>query len=616
MPPAQQPQSLLINRFYTGLVTQRNPLVTPVAVMGMSVVPRHDALIDGLNVEVSNSKTLQRRPGFPRYCSAQLGVSEAPVSFSYFRKLDGTVSALLDTNTNVYTFTTSALTSIMTKSTAAQTHFLTVGSTLFMSNGTDLKKWDGTTLTNWGIIAASIAPSITIVAGSLSPKFGYTYVYVYKDAAGKHISTASPISGSTGAQTSKNFTLSGSRSTDPQVSFVDIYRTLDGGSTYFYLATVANPGAGSWTYTDSSADSALNNQLIAPLAHVNDPPPASATVSEFHMGHVWLAVGNTVNFSAGPDTINGDGNQSFPPANFFTFKGQVMKMVSTTQGMLVFTTESLYVVLGVDTTSFYPATLMPNFGVLSPNCVDTDGGAIYVYTNKRQLFTLTPNAQPEETGYDVGNILLSTFNPATSYLTVHRSGTDAGIFLSDGSSNLFYYSLNTDCWSPLYSVAGSGGVKAIKSVETTAGNFNLMLGRASNNGFLLSRNLTTFTDDNTQNYTGFATIGSVRLSQPGEKLAELGAVCYERMGIGSDFSISVLTNDISGTFVNLPNPVPEPPQLSAIPSTGVVAWRHNLASAQQPLPQLIRHIQVKITLPTEAVKNELLGVALAPPIAA
>jgi hypothetical protein len=255
---------------------------------------------------------------------------------------------------------------------------------------------------------------------------------------------------------------------------------------------------------------------------------------------------------------------------------------------------------------------MPNFGIVSPNCVDTDGGAVYVYTNRRQLFVLAPDTQPEEIGSDIGNILLSTFNPAASYLTLHRSGTDAGLYLSDGSTNIFYYSLNTGCWSPLYNIAGSGGVKAIKSVEVTPGNFNLIVGRASNNGFILTRDLNTFTDDNTQSYGGFATIGSLRLSAPGDKLAELSSVLTERVGVGSDFSISVLANDITGNFINLPNPVSEPPELSSIPSTGVVAWRHYLQAAQSPLPQLVRHLQVKVTLPNEAIKNELLGIALAP----
>jgi hypothetical protein len=156
-------------------------------------------------------------------------------------------------------------------------------------------------------------------------------------------------------------------------------------------------------------------------------------------------------------------------------------------------------------------------------------------------------------------------------------------------------------------------VKALKSIETAPGTFTLMAGRSVNNGFLLSRNLTTFTDDNAQTYSAFTTIGSIRLSQPGEPLVPIGSICYERMPVGTDFTVSVLLNDISGTFVPLPQQVVEPTELSSIPSTGVIAWRLYLSGAAAPLPSVVRHLQMKVAMAQEAAKNELLGIAIAPP---
>jgi hypothetical protein len=125
-----------------------------------------------------------------------------------------------------------------------------------MCNGTDAKKWDGTTVTGWGITAPAVATSISTSAGSLSPTSGYRYVYTYKNSTSGHESTASPESASTGAQTSKNFKMTGTLSTDPQVDKINIYRTVDAGSKYNYLTTVNNDTGFSVTgYTDSSADS-------------------------------------------------------------------------------------------------------------------------------------------------------------------------------------------------------------------------------------------------------------------------------------------------------------------------------------------------------------------------
>lgn len=64
-----QGDGLYINQWVTGLVTQRSPLFVPQSAMGLQVLARHDALIDGLNCEISRLMTIQRRPGFARHLS-------------------------------------------------------------------------------------------------------------------------------------------------------------------------------------------------------------------------------------------------------------------------------------------------------------------------------------------------------------------------------------------------------------------------------------------------------------------------------------------------------------------------------------------------------------------
>jgi hypothetical protein len=450
-----------------------------------------------------------------------------------------------------------------------------------------------------GIVAPVTAPTLGFATGVLSPKTGYRYVYCYRGP--KHLSTASPISASTLAQTSKNITLSGSSSTDPQVTNVDIYRTLDGGSNYYFLASVAN-GSGTWTYTDSTADASLNNLIVAPLNHANDPPPAGINNICYHMGRLWVIVDNYVYFAGGPDTINGSPEESWPPANVFRFPGKVTAMAPTTQGLLVFTNGDSFIVRGQDSTSFYSQPWQANFGVSSQNCVVQDGDLLYIYTSRRQLFCISSTL--EETGFAIGDKLLANFDPTLSYLALHRSGTDSGLFISNGTDTVYRYLITKDAWSPKASVIN--GVGCIKSIAITDSDYRL-LGTGANG--ILYRDLNNWQDDGT-NYTAFANIGQLVIAPLGETVT-LDGVSIERMPVGSDATVAVMLQEINGTFTTLPNPVADPPLLN--PSTSIITKRHYVKAAQTILPQRVRHLQVQISFPAENFKNEVLGFALLKP---
>src|SRR4051812_30946091 len=207
--PNKQPQGLNINRFVSGLVTQRNPLVPPYSFVGLSRVDKYDALIDGQNTELTNSNTIARRPGFPTYCSQTFGSSEWPLGFYTFRKNDGTITDLVDTQTNVYSFTASTLTSLYTKTTTQQSAFQSVGSSLYWCDGTAAKKLVGGTVTKWGIAAPAIGAALSFGTGTLNPLAGYRYVYAYKNSSTGHVSTASPQSVSTLKLVNKNVAVTG-----------------------------------------------------------------------------------------------------------------------------------------------------------------------------------------------------------------------------------------------------------------------------------------------------------------------------------------------------------------------------------------------------------------------
>jgi hypothetical protein len=566
----------------------------------LSTVVRTDSLIGGANAELSNEGTLVRSPGYSRYCSAAFAVGEWPLTFSGFRNLSGTIRTLVDTQNAVYQFTPTSKTSVFAKSTSSQSSFQAVGNRLYFCDGTSLKKWDGTTVTNWGVATPVSAPTLSFANGPLTFKSGRRYGYAFRTSSG-HLSTLSPVSASTGAQTGKQITLAAATSPDTQTTAVEIYATLDGGSNYYFLASIANTGL-SWTYVDTMQDADLNNQILAPQNHQNDPPPVGASNVCYWRGRLWLAVGNKVYFAGGPDITNGSPEEGWPPANVFVYPDEVTGFAPNNSGLLLFTNSDSNVILGTDSSSFYTQPWQSNFGVANQNCIAQDGDLIFLYTTRRQLFSISDSL--EEIGFAIGDKLAANFTPSSTYLALHRNGTDSGLWISNGSTSSYRYLITKDSWSTERPVVG--GMGAIATVQVSDGNYQLLAGRATGSGYILNRDLANFQDDG-QSYPCYADIGQFVIAPLGATVV-LDSVSVERMPVGSPATVSVMLQEINGTFVELPNPVSDPPLLRA--STTIISQRHYLKAAQTPLPQQVRHLRVRVAFPAENAKNELLGLAL------
>jgi hypothetical protein len=604
---------LFVNRFQSGLYTNRGPLYTPISALGLQVITRQDTLWDGLNVQITPQFTLRRRYGTSKACSVSFGASEFPLAYFSFQNLSGTVTPIVDTQTNVYTFSSSSKSSIYSKAVGStQSSFNSVGNIVYWVDGINANKWNGTAVTNMGIVAPTITPSLSFASGSLSPTVGFQYVYVFKNSSTGHISTASSPSASTGVQTSKNITVGANGSGDGQVDKIDIYRTKDGGATYFFLAEIANPGTGSWTYTDSTADSSLNTLLIAPVAFANNPPPVGLSLLTWYAGRLWGASGNTLYFSGGPDTINGVGTEAWPPANNFAVPGPITALASTSQGLVVFTVDDAYVVTGTTATTFtVPILWQSNWGVASQNSVTQDGDTLYIFTSKGQLFSASQANGIQEIGYAIQQ-KLTAITPASAYLTIHKSGGDEGVFLSDGSTKIWRYSNITSSWDPAMGIVG--GVNAIASIEIAAGNWSLLVGRASGLGYILKRDVTQFADDGSS-YTAFATIGSLTVAPP-RQITTVSSVLLQAVRIGTYPTISVMLNEITdlgfvpATFTVLPNPVQDPPGLPE--SSSLWTMRHDIGGADVPLANgYVQHLQLKISFIAENAASEIYAFGLA-----
>ena len=129
---------------------------------------------------------------------------------------------------------------------------------------------------NWGIEAPTVTPSVGVTGTGLTGTFKvkFTYARVVGSAV-VHESNPSPASAAQ-ALANQNLAISGlTASTDPQVTHIRIYRTLNSGTRYLFDQQIAN---GTTTATSSSADSALGNEV----EEDNDPPEACSWVAFFN----------------------------------------------------------------------------------------------------------------------------------------------------------------------------------------------------------------------------------------------------------------------------------------------------------------------------------------------
>lgn len=428
---------------------------------------------------------------------------------------------------------------------------------------------------------------------------------------------------------------------------IEIYRVDDGGGVYLFASAVTNGGSTvAWSFDDAIPDEQLDLESQAPIAHLNDPPPGQpgSTVSQggtilaYWQGRNWMAVGNRVFFDGGPDIINGVSFECWPPANVFSYPGPVTGLAPTNEGMLVFINGQTDIILGgPQTLTFYSQDLLKNFGISSPNCLTQDGDTMWVITTQAQLWRLDMGNKTEDGTY-VADLIQDTFPPTTSYVTMHRNGLDSGLFLGDGDENILRMGTNIRAWSTMAHPVG--GIKALKSIETSPGNYTLMAARpyGSSGGtgsppdpvvgsYLLGRDLSTWQDDGVDYALCQVVIGSMSLSQPGAPMQVVQHVVgyFDAVGSGKNSYgqeggptapiMEIMPNEISNTvgvgFLLLPEIVQEPPTAQTQPSVSLqqLRWPVNMVNSNL-VSQWMHHLQLRITFPPENAPNTIKSLSL------
>jgi hypothetical protein len=424
-------------------------------------------------------------------------------------------------------------------------------------------------------------PGITV-----SPN-GFTAFGPPTGSATNAISTASPAFIITGSNTGAVMTVTGTYSTDPQVDTIVIWRSADGGgaSQMFELTEIPNvyvPGTvpGTWKFQDFLPDAAtsqfpgLNTLIPAPINSSNNPPFSFFLPMAYNFERIWGAEGNAVGFSGGPDTLTGNPDEAFAPADSLPFLAPVIRAVKTTQGLMTFTTSSIEMILGGPlTSSFFSVTIGPGIGLAGFNALDIFAGEVFFLDTVSELRVVSPTLSVTTAGFPIADQLLF-FNSKVAYVTFADLPNDSAIYTGTGSTayngHTGWFRMNPrqipgsingpePVWSPFAAV--TNGCQMVQALEISPGVKKLLVGPATGGNNILKRDFSVFTDAGTP-YAANAQLGSLFLAHRGE-LALLRFIEADFALVTTNPTMSYLLNEISGVFSNFTtaNAVFDPPDL-------------------------------------------------------
>jgi len=254
--------------------------------------------------------------------------------------------------------------------------------------------------------------------------YGWTYSYAYKSITG-HVSNRAPLQSNPDKMPSTTgpffdlcpeIIVQGHADTT-NIPTIVIYRTTDGGGTFYKLEEITNTGAGSITYVDDSLesgsaggtfndpipDAVLDQFDISPSLVSNSPPPAvlapevtgvdtpdASTPIVSFQSRLWYAIGNVLFFSAEEELNEGIPEEAWPSGaqngrngNFYRFQYPITNLAETSSALYVFTAQSTYVITGNNLETFSPKPAFENFGAPSaqPRAVTRFGDIVAFLTH-------------------------------------------------------------------------------------------------------------------------------------------------------------------------------------------------------------------------------------------
>lgn len=453
------------------------------------------------------------------------------------------------------------------------------------------------------------------------------YSYSYHTISGA-VSTASPtvplnpsgvVLGPNGVWYAK---LTGPIPAQCDIDQIWIWATVQGGTIPLLLGKIPNLNPcieGNWAFVDEFPDDILNELITGPIAgtHANDPPPKGFVPAGYHLGMVIGFDDNVLMYSGGPNTVTGNGSESFPPNNRFTLPSTAVAGWSTAMGFIIFRIDGISIMLGTNTSNspLYVVNIFDTVGLASRDAYCTRGNRVFLMSTTGKVLTLDTSQflaaiqgqlnstlEDLEVGFPIGDAL-AQFTPANCFLAWHEGpSSDSGLFVADGVSGWYMMRQLTmpeqaNPWSPYAQI--TNGIGAIADIQTAPGVNSLIMGTTA--GPVWKRDLSVSTDSG-YDYPANANIGVIVLAQPGTQVG-VQFITTEEIAQGTPLTLGVLFDELSGTFINVRNVTTDPPNLPAPKTTTPQRfWLSQSPDTVQPC----RYISLQFNWPALAFPNELL----------
>jgi hypothetical protein len=381
-------------------------------------------------------------------------------------------------------------------------------------------------------------------------------VYAFGNSSTAHISDISTPSAEI-TTASRQWGLQGERSSDAQVDKIHIYRTKDGGSTYFELngSPITNPGSGDWTHTDNEADATLST-VQAPIKTVNDKP-RDGFGPVFFAGRIWWFNNDTLYYTGSEEVNNGLSEESAPFDNERSMGQEITGLAVVSGFLLIFTRGGIFRISGDTLSTFRFDTLRHSGGVHSrTNLVST--GDICAFLDVSNVIKLTNGVDIREISQPIRSDIESITH-ATAQLMLWDDGRRHWLLVLDGGGNaLRIYDFDLEFWLPPWDITKP---TAIYAGETANGTHRLLLGRTSGStNKPLRMNPTTFQDDSSS-YTANVYTGLFVVSPNPMGRGHLENVILERSTVAPSTAVRLFDEDpaVTGSYTAITSGAKAPP---------------------------------------------------------
>lgn len=235
-------------------------------------------------------------------------------------------------------------------------------------------------------------------AHQVTVNVGWAYTYAYVTSTGQ-VSNRAPLQTNYDKLPSltgpfmdliPQLTITGHADTT-NVPTIMIFRTTDGGGTYYKLKEITNTGGtitfsdtyletgtSGGTFLDPTPDKDLSTAEIAPSLTSNSPPPTvldpsvvgvdtpiACSPMSYYAGRIWYGLGNVLFYSGQEEVSLGVPEECWPSGakgNFFRFQYQVLNTAATSEALYVFTSQSIYQITGNNRETFNARPIFDNYG--------------------------------------------------------------------------------------------------------------------------------------------------------------------------------------------------------------------------------------------------------------